>query len=235
MNIALIIGGGPVGLTCRAYAPPPSRGSCSILRWRQRYLAHLQPQGQPHRSGCARAASYSADNCSTIRSRLTPDTLMKLGALPTMRIGLSYLRSRLAPISPETTLEEFFINRFGRELYATFFRDYTEKVWGMPCSAISAAPGRPCAESLSRLLRNLRPLDVIRQCVDRFDNLVLLDRNGMHRYNNQDHSMLSAMVAVENIVAGRTDKAISSRSAPKPTITKKNSSARRPRRASPRA
>ena len=34
----------------------------------------------------------------------------------------------------------------------------------------------------------------------------LLGRNGMHRYNNQDHSMLTAMVAVDNIVAGRTDK-----------------------------
>ena len=35
---------------------------------------------------------------------------------------------------------------------------------------------------------------------DRFDNLFLIGRNGMHRYNNQDHSMLTAMVAVDNIV-----------------------------------
>ena len=44
--------------------------------------------------------------------------------------------------------------------------------------------------------------DEIRRFVDRFPNLFLLGRNGMHRYNNQDHSMLTAMVAVDNIVAG---------------------------------
>lgn len=38
-----------------------------------------------------------------------------------------------------------------------------------------------------------------------FSNLFLVGRNGMHRYNNQDHSMLTAMTAVDNIVAGRTD------------------------------
>ena len=48
--------------------------------------------------------------------------------------------------------------------------------------------------------------DEIRRFVDRFSNLFLLGRNGMHRYNNQDHSMLTAMVAVDNIVAGVRDK-----------------------------
>ena len=47
----------------------------------------------------------------------------------------------------------------------------------------------------------------IRQYVDRFENLFLIGRNGMHRYNNQDHSMLTAMMAVDNIIAGKTDKA----------------------------
>ena len=46
----------------------------------------------------------------------------------------------------------------------------------------------------------------IRQFVDTIDNLFLIGRNGMHRYNNQDHSMLTAMIAVDNIIAGRTDK-----------------------------
>jgi protoporphyrinogen oxidase len=44
--------------------------------------------------------------------------------------------------------------------------------------------------------------DVLREYIDRFANLFLVGRNGMHRYNNQDHSMLTAMVAVENIAAG---------------------------------
>lgn len=47
----------------------------------------------------------------------------------------------------------------------------------------------------------------IRQHVDRYQNLFLVGRNGMHRYNNQDHSMLTAMMAVDNIIAGNTDKA----------------------------
>ena len=48
--------------------------------------------------------------------------------------------------------------------------------------------------------------DELRAYVDGFENLFLIGRNGMHRYNNQDHSMLTAMVAVENIMAGITDK-----------------------------
>jgi protoporphyrinogen oxidase len=47
----------------------------------------------------------------------------------------------------------------------------------------------------------------IRDHVDRYQNLFLIGRNGMHRYNNQDHSMLTAMMAVDNIIAGKTDKA----------------------------
>jgi protoporphyrinogen oxidase len=49
--------------------------------------------------------------------------------------------------------------------------------------------------------------DEIRRFVDGFGNLFLIGRNGMHRYNNQDHSMLTAMVAVDNILAGETGKA----------------------------
>jgi protoporphyrinogen oxidase len=48
--------------------------------------------------------------------------------------------------------------------------------------------------------------DLLRGWTDRFENLFLLGRNGMHRYNNQDHSMLAAMVAVDNLVAGITAK-----------------------------
>jgi protoporphyrinogen oxidase len=46
--------------------------------------------------------------------------------------------------------------------------------------------------------------DVIRSYIDRIENLFLVGRNGMHKYNNQDHSMLTAMTAVENIVNGVT-------------------------------
>jgi protoporphyrinogen oxidase len=46
----------------------------------------------------------------------------------------------------------------------------------------------------------------IRKYVDRFENLFLVGRNGMHKYNNQDHSMLTAMVAVDNIASGSLEK-----------------------------
>ncbi|HVW67153.1 MAG TPA: NAD(P)/FAD-dependent oxidoreductase [Candidatus Peribacteraceae bacterium] len=49
-------------------------------------------------------------------------------------------------------------------------------------------------------------LHVVRDFVETIPNLYLIGRNGMHRYNNQDHSMLTAMMAVDNIVEGRTDK-----------------------------
>jgi protoporphyrinogen oxidase len=49
-------------------------------------------------------------------------------------------------------------------------------------------------------------LHVVREFVQRIPNFFLIGRNGMHRYNNQDHSMLTAMLAVDNILAGRTDQ-----------------------------
>ena len=48
-------------------------------------------------------------------------------------------------------------------------------------------------------------LPVVQRWVNEIPNLFLVGRNGMHRYNNQDHSMLTAMLAVDNILAGRTD------------------------------
>jgi protoporphyrinogen oxidase len=46
----------------------------------------------------------------------------------------------------------------------------------------------------------------LRSYVDTIQNLFLIGRNGMHKYNNQDHSMLCAMTAVDNIISGITDK-----------------------------
>ena len=47
---------------------------------------------------------------------------------------------------------------------------------------------------------------VIRDFTDKIKNLFLIGRNGMHKYNNADHSMLTAMVAVENIINRNTSK-----------------------------
>ncbi len=80
---------------------------------------------------------------------LSVPTLRRLGLLRTMRIGASYVRSRLFKRTPEKTLEDFLINRFGSELYLTFFKSYTEKVWGVPCESISAAWGAQRIKGLS--------------------------------------------------------------------------------------
>src|SRR5579863_386728 len=80
---------------------------------------------------------------------LTSDTLRKLGLWRTFKIGMSYVRSRLFPQRPEVNLEQFFINRFGNELYRTFFQSYTEKVWGVPCNQISAEWGAQRIKGLS--------------------------------------------------------------------------------------
>jgi len=47
---------------------------------------------------------------------------------------------------------------------------------------------------------------VIRNFTDKIENLFLIGRNGMHKYNNQDHSMLTAMAAVDNIILGEKSK-----------------------------
>lgn len=80
---------------------------------------------------------------------LTPDTLKKLGFIRVVKIGLSYLKSMASQIKPERNLEDFFINRFGKELYLTFFKSYTEKVWGIPCNKISAEWGAQRVKGLS--------------------------------------------------------------------------------------
>jgi protoporphyrinogen oxidase len=81
--------------------------------------------------------------------RLTADTLLNLGLTRTLHAGLSYLRAALFPKRQESTLEDFLVNRFGRQLYRHFFESYTEKVWGVPCSQISAEWGAQRIKGLS--------------------------------------------------------------------------------------
>lgn len=80
---------------------------------------------------------------------LSAQTIRNLGLLRTFQVGVSYLLARLFPIRNEQNLEQFFINRFGKALYLTFFKSYTEKVWGLPCDQISAAWGAQRIKGLS--------------------------------------------------------------------------------------
>jgi protoporphyrinogen oxidase len=66
------------------------------------------------------------------------NTLRNLGILESLLILLSYLGSRLKPHPEEETFDQWVSNRFGERLFRTFFKTYTEKVWGIPCNTIRA-------------------------------------------------------------------------------------------------
>ena len=66
------------------------------------------------------------------------DALFKLGVVEATRCVLSYVKARLRPIAQPGNFEEWVTNQFGKRLFQIFFRTYTEKVWGMACTEISA-------------------------------------------------------------------------------------------------
>ena len=125
----------------------------------------LAYQGQKHAFTPASTAASEAGQVMLVRSRLSrifyrrrffdyplklnSTTLGNLGPTYAAAVGASYVKARLAPRSPEVTLEDFLVNRFGDKLYRTFFKDYTEKVWGVPCSEISAEWGAQRIKGLS--------------------------------------------------------------------------------------
>lgn len=80
---------------------------------------------------------------------LSVETLKGLGLIRTTKIFFSYMAAQISPRKEEKSLEDFFINRFGKELYLTFFKDYTEKVWGIACDKISADWGAQRIKGLS--------------------------------------------------------------------------------------
>ena len=124
---------------------------------------HLAEHG--HTSTPLTASPEDADHIMLVRPRksriyylrrffdypikLTGATVRNLGLVRMVKIGISYITSRVQPIKPEKSLEDFLINRFGRQLYLTFFKSYTEKVWGVPCDRISAEWGAQRIKGLS--------------------------------------------------------------------------------------
>ena len=83
-------------------------------------------------------------------------TFAGMGLWNSLRAGFGYLAARIAP-KKEDSLENFYINRFGRPLYEMFFEDYTEKVWGVHPSKIGADWGaqRVKGLSISALLKDI--------------------------------------------------------------------------------
>ncbi len=66
------------------------------------------------------------------------EALTKLGVFQSTLCVLSWMKARLFPVSNPANFEDWVSNQFGKRLFNTFFKSYTEKVWGMPCKEISA-------------------------------------------------------------------------------------------------
>jgi protoporphyrinogen oxidase len=148
-----------------------------VMRWWQEILPVAQDEtGQPsalriHYQGQSRdllpvrPSVASPDAVMLVRRRLSrifyrrrffdypltlnTGTIKNLGFIEAARIGFSYAQAQLHSRSPEISLEDFLINRFGNRLYRTFFKSYTEKVWGVPCREISAEWGAQRIKGLS--------------------------------------------------------------------------------------
>ena len=144
-----------------------------VMQWWQSILplqvaepVELAYQGQQRDfTPVAAVAGAHPDQVMLVRSRLSRilyrrrfydyplklnwQTLSNLGLPYAAGIAASYARARMLRRSPEVSLEDFLINRFGAKLYRTFFKDYTEKVWGVPCAEISAEWGAQRIKGLS--------------------------------------------------------------------------------------
>ncbi|HEX3848925.1 MAG TPA: NAD(P)/FAD-dependent oxidoreductase [Steroidobacteraceae bacterium] len=148
-----------------------------VMRWWQEILPVAAGQAYPDRPVTihyqqqsrdfvpAAAGPASSDAVMLVRERLSrifyrrrffdyplklnAATVANMGLLETLRIGVSYGRAQIARRMPESSLEDFLVNRFGQRLYRTFFKDYTEKVWGVPCGDISAEWGAQRIKGLS--------------------------------------------------------------------------------------
>jgi len=148
-----------------------------VMRWWQEILPVAAGQGesatslrlnyqqQTHDLVLGAPAPSSSDAVMLVRQRLSRifyrrrffdyplklnvSTLQNMGLVETLLIGLSYSQAKISQRSPEISLEDFFVNRFGARLYRTFFKEYTEKVWGVPCREISAEWGAQRIKGLS--------------------------------------------------------------------------------------
>lgn len=101
------------------------------------------------------------------------DALRKAGVGPSALWFLSFLRYRLFPIRPETSFADWVTNRFGKRLFETFFKSYTEKVWGIPTTELSAewAVQRIKGLSLWEAVRNalFKPRTKATSLIEEFD------------------------------------------------------------------
>jgi protoporphyrinogen oxidase len=106
------------------------------------------------------------------------EALSKLGLFESARCMASFARAKIRPTPNPKTFEDWVVNQFGRRLFSIFFKTYTEKVWGMSCSEISADWAAQRIKGLSlwsaaknALLPQRKPKDrsqVIKTLIDTF-------------------------------------------------------------------
>lgn len=106
------------------------------------------------------------------------NALLGLGIFNSFLMLGSYVKAQMFPIKEEKSFEDWICNRFGKRLYETFFKTYTEKVWGIPCTEISAdwaaqrIKGLSLVSTIKNALLSSQPTkksDVIKTLIDAFD------------------------------------------------------------------
>jgi protoporphyrinogen oxidase len=106
------------------------------------------------------------------------NALLGLGIFNSFMMLGSYAKAQIFPIKNEVSFEDWISNRFGKRLYNTFFKTYTEKVWGIPCNEISAdwaaqrIKGLSLIETIKNALLSAQPKDkndIIKTLIDAFD------------------------------------------------------------------
>ncbi len=85
------------------------------------------------------------------------NALLGLGIWNSFLILASYFRARLTPFKQDETFEQWVTNRFGKRLFNTFFKSYTEKVWGIPCNEIMA-------EWAAKRIKGLSLITALKKC-----------------------------------------------------------------------
>ncbi len=105
------------------------------------------------------------------------NALFGLGMVNSLLVMISYGWAQLFPQKPEDNFEAWVSNRFGKRLYQTFFKTYTEKVWGMPAHTIAADWAAQRIKGLSLLVaiknalikQSLEKGSVVKTLIDEFD------------------------------------------------------------------
>ncbi|MFZ1400615.1 MAG: NAD(P)/FAD-dependent oxidoreductase [Candidatus Promineifilaceae bacterium] len=101
------------------------------------------------------------------------NALLGLGPIEGVRIIGSYLRWHLFPYKQEETFEQWVTNRFGKRLFETFFKSYTEKVWGISCNELKAEWAAQRIKDLSLktaiTAMFLKPQETIKTLIEEFD------------------------------------------------------------------